>query len=285
MNYRGAGELESGIACSKLDQRVLSGELRYSRGTLLLLTMLIELPQGFTVVSSKAHGVSFWAKTGRIDVQLAHGTPKTFFIKVISGETGKKMMYSQFECTKAVHSLLSDFTTRPLAWGTYETIPDTHFFLCEFREMKAEMPDPHQFAARLTKLHQNSKSPNGKFGFHTNTFMGNLPQLSGWESNWETYFTRLLRLALDLELKAKGPDPEADLLIPILFEKVVPRLLHPLDSEGRSVKPSLVHGDLWFANTGIDVKTGQSLIFDACSFCVHNECRSLEYTSDKYGGC
>jgi len=134
-----------------------------------------------------------------------------------------------------------------------------------------EMPDPHKFTARLAALHQNSKSPNGKFGFHISTYSGNLPQMNEWEESWETYFTKNMRLALKLELEAKGPDPELDVLVPILFDKVIPRLLRPLESEGRSVKPSLVHGDLWYANSGIDVDSGESLIFDACCFYAHNE--------------
>lgn len=63
-----------------------------------------------------------------------------------------------------------------------------------------------------------------------------------------------------------------DILVPVLFDKVIPRLLRPLESEGRSVKPSLVHGDLWYANSGIDMATYESLVFDACSFYAHNEC-------------
>jgi len=64
---------------------------------------------------------------------------------------------------------------------------------------------------------------------------------------------------------------EFDVLIPTLFDKVIPRLLRPFESEGRSVKPSLVYGDLWYANSGIDVATNESLIFDACCFYAHNE--------------
>ena len=88
----------------------------------------------------------------------------------------------------------------------------------------------------LAALHQNSKSPNGN--------SGNLPQMNKWEESWETYFTKSMRWALKLELEAKRHNPEFDVLIPILFDKVIPRLLRPLESEGRSVKPSLVHGDL-----------------------------------------
>ncbi|OGM41991.1 hypothetical protein ABOM_009497 [Aspergillus bombycis] len=137
--------------------------------------------------------------------------------------------------------------------------------------MTHEMPDPHKFAARLAAVHQNSTSPTGKFGFHTTTYSGNLPQINEWEDSWEVFFTKNMKMALDLEIKAKGPDPELDHLIPILFDKVIPRLLRPLESDGRSVKPSLVHGDLWYGNSGIDVPTGESLVFDACSFYAHNE--------------
>jgi protein-ribulosamine 3-kinase len=218
--------------------------------------------------------VSFWANTGRIHVELADGSPKTFFIKVISKEQGKNMMYGEFESMKTIHTLLPDFAPKPIAWGTYESIPDTHFFLCDYREMIDEMPDPPRFASRLAALHQNSISPNGKFGFHVTTYSGNLPQMTEWEDSWETYFAKSLRKALDLELEAKGDDPEFNVLVLIIFNKVIPRLLRPFETEGRSIKPSLVHGDLWYANSGIDVDSHEPLIFDACCFYAHNECKS-----------
>lgn len=232
-----------------------------------------ELLKDCRVISIEGHGVSFWANTGRINVERADGTPQSFFIKVISKELGKNMIHGEYESIKAIYTLLPDFVPKPIAWGTYKTIPNTHFFLCQFREMIDEMPDPDKFAARLAALHQNSKSPNGKFGFHITTYGGNLPQLNGWEESWEIYFTKSMRWALELELEAKGPNSEFDVLVPALFDRVIPRLLGPLESEGRSVKPSLVHGDLWYANSGIDVVTNESLVFDACCFYAHNECK------------
>ena len=183
------------------------------------------------------------------------------------------MVHSEFECTKAIYALLPYFTPEPIAWGSYENVSDTHFYLCDFREMIEDMPDDHKFTASLATLHQNSKSPENKFGFHMTTYNGNLLQLGGWESSWETYFTKSLRLALDLELEAKGADPEFEVLVPVIFKKVIPRLLRPLETEGRSVKPSLVHEDLWYANAGIDLGTNESIVFDACSFYAHNECK------------
>ena len=175
----------------------------------------------------------------------------------------------------AIHQLAPKFVPTPIACGTLTAVPDTHFFLCDFREMKTEMPDPHQFGALLSAMHQKSISPNGKFGFHTTTYAGNLPQYVEWEDSWETFFAKSMRHALDLEIERKGQSQELEDLCHVLFEKVIPRLLRPLESDGRKVKPSLVHGDLWHANSGVDSKTNQPLVFDACCFYAHNECKSL----------
>jgi protein-ribulosamine 3-kinase len=47
-------------------------------------------------------------------------------------------------------------------------------------------------------------------------------------------------------------------------------LLLPLQSDGRSIKPSLVHGDCWDGNTAITVE-GRAVFFDVASFYGHNE--------------
>lgn len=172
----------------------------------------------------------------------------------------------------AIHEVLPEFAPNPIAWGTYETTPDTHFFVCEFREMKEGMPDPDKFASLLSAMHQKSVSPPDKFGFHITTYAGNLPQYVAWEDSWETFFAKSMRRALDLEIEMKGNSDELDVLSEALFKKVIPRLLRPLESDGRTVKPSLVHGDLWHANAGIDAQSNQPLIFDACCFFAHSEC-------------
>jgi fructosamine-3-kinase len=224
------------------------------------------------VVSIKTHGTSFWASTGRIDVSLTDGTRQSFFIKTLSIDHSKDMVVGEYESMNAIHNVLPGFVPKPVAWGTCEAKPNTHFLICEFREMTTDMPEPNKFAALLAGVHQKSQSPTGKFGFHVTTYAGNLPQYVGWEDSWQAFFTKSLRRALSLEMERKGPSEELDILIPVLFDKVIPRLLSPLESEGRKVKPSLVHGDLWYANSGIDVATGQPLVFDACCFFAHNEC-------------
>lgn len=230
------------------------------------------LPVGCTVISTDDHGVSFWANTGRIDVKLSNGESQIFFIKVLSNDIGKNMVRGEFESMSTIYHVVPEFIPRPIAWGSYEMREDTHFFLSEFCDMTDDMPDPTDFTPLLGKLHHQSKSPNNKFGFHLPTYAGNLPQYVEWQDSWETFFSKSMKQALEFEIERKGQSDELDRLAVVLFEKVIPRLLRPLESEGRSVKPALVHGDLWYANSGIDVTNGQALVFDACCFYAHNEC-------------
>ncbi|KAI9170790.1 Protein-ribulosamine 3-kinase, chloroplastic [Paramyrothecium foliicola] len=243
MNYEGANGFDFGEDAAKIDPNVLK----------------------------ENHGISFWASIGRIDVQLLDGEETSFFIKVLSKDRGRYMVQGEFESMAAIQKVIPEFVPKPLAWGTYAAVPDTHFFLSEFREMADDMPEPEKFAALLSTLHQRSVSPTGKFGFHLTTYAGNLPQYTSWEESWQTFFTKSLKQALDLEMERKGPSSELDMLVPVLFGKVIPRLLGPLESHGRTVKPSLVHGDLWYANSGIDMNTGESLVFDSCCFYAYNE--------------
>ena len=76
---------------------------------------------------------------------------------------------------------------------------------------------------------------------------------------------------LDLERDVQGPSEELEQLTSQLYEKVIPRLLRPLTVLD-SIKPVLIHGDLWYGNCCTDNATGKLIVFDACVFWAHNEC-------------
>ncbi|KAM7219576.1 protein-ribulosamine 3-kinase, chloroplastic [Rhypophila decipiens] len=279
MNYSGSPCLEVGGG-SVLDPAVMASMSIAAiacPAPKLTSCRSIDIPAGSKVLSTKDHGDSFWAYTGRIDVQVPQPDrvgefeDKSLFIKVVYGETGHNMVKAEYESMKAIHSVSPNFVPEPIAYGEYQTIHGTFFFLCEFRDLKNEVPEPNKFTERLAALHQKSKSPTGKFGFHTPTYPGNLPQFVEWEDSWEAFFAKSLRQALDFEIKAKGRDDEMEKLLPTIFDRVIPRLLRPLETDGRSVKPSLVHGDLWYGNSAVDLRGGGGLVFDACCFYAHNE--------------
>lgn len=264
----------------ELDPNIVAGIYIKHRIPILQLTLTTGLPHNPRVVSTSRHGSSYWDNTltGRINVIQEDDTPQSYFIKVLTQDRGKSILHGEYESMKKIHAVVPDYVPKPIVWGTYKHDPDTHFFICEYREMnlaRDRMPDPAPFAERLAALHQRSEAPNnGQFGFHVPTYSGYLPQYTGWEESWEVFFAKSLRVALDMEVKAKGHDAEFERLVPAIFEGVIPRLLRPLQSEGRSVKPSLVHGDLWYGNSGVDKETGECLVFDACCFYAHHECMS-----------
>ncbi|KXG50515.1 Fructosamine/Ketosamine-3-kinase [Penicillium griseofulvum] len=230
-----------------------------------------KLPCGAKVVSTENHGFSFRATTGRIDVELVDGSPQRFFMKVLLEERGKAMVQGEYESMTAIYNIIPESVPKPIGWGTYETIPNTHFFLCEFKDIDQELPDVRKFTEDLAVLHKDSRSPTGKFGFHVTTYSGNLSQHTEWSDSWETFFAKSMRHALAHEISTRGPSEDVEILSPTIFDIVIPRLLRPLESEGRSVKPCLMHGDLWYGNTGKNAITKSPIMFDACSFYAHNE--------------
>ncbi|OAL28875.1 hypothetical protein AYO20_09355 [Fonsecaea nubica] len=149
--------------------------------------------------------------------------------------------------------------------------PDTYFFLMEFIDLGTEMVEPEDFCRLIAQLHQISTSPTGKFGFFQTTHHGPNPQNNIWESNWCTYFTRLLTQFHDREIRQNGSQPEYEAAYRTLVSVVIPQLLEPLQSNGQVLKPCLIHGDLWEENTGINLGTGLSVVFDASVMYAHNE--------------
>ena len=73
------------------------------------------------------------------------------------------------------------------------------------------------------------------------------------------------------EEKSQGPDEEMQQLCDKVLTKVVPRLLRPLETGGRSIQPRLVHGDIWDGNVSTSTETDSPVIFDATCIYGHNE--------------
>lgn len=189
------------------------------------------------------------------------------------------MMSGEFKSMTTIHDVMPELVPNPIAWGTYSTLKDVHFFLCAFRNMTDELPDIESFPAQMAELHRLGTSPNGKFGFYIPTYHGNTPIEHGWSDSWEDYFTRTTRVLMQMEQESQGPNQEIlDLFVPF-FEKVIPRLLRPLETGNRSIKPSLIHGDLWHGNASMDGDTDGPVIFDAACFYAHNECESVLSTA------
>jgi protein-ribulosamine 3-kinase len=58
-----------------------------------------------------------------------------------------------------------------------------------------------------------------------------------------------------IEQLSQDPNEKVLAVAEPFFEKVLPRLLRPLENRGRTIKPCLVNGDLWYGNATMDAKT------------------------------
>lgn len=65
-----------------------------------------------------------------------------------------------------------------------------------------------------------------------------------WTDSWEEWFTRNFHAALEYGQQPNGKDEELCELGEELIDKIIPRLLRPLQTGGRNIKPTLCHGDL-----------------------------------------
>jgi len=170
-----------------------------------------------------------------------------------------------------IYKTLPSIAPQPHGYGKCHD-EDAHFFLCDFLDINnTGLPDPVRLGKTLADLHRESQSPTGQFGFHCTTFDGKLPLTTTWNSNWTAFFTRLLQDVYALDIRVNGRWPELDAAMATTVAKVIPRLLNALTAPGRSLKPTLIHGDLWESNIGTDAHTGGIYIYDACAYYAHHE--------------
>lgn len=230
------------------------------------------LPEGARVLSAHRYGSSAWTITARITTELADGSVKKFFLKCATEDAGHAMMEGEYWAMMELYKTIPAGIPKPLARGKFQTeIPATYFFLCEFAEMSNQVPDPDRLCALITELHRKSVSPTGKFGFHVRTCNGRTPQATEWDSSWTSFFSKFMIHVMAEDFKTNGSWPELERTGARIVSHVIPRLVGVLETEGRSVKPCLIHADLWEGNTGTSYETGDIILFDAGSYYAHNE--------------
>lgn len=234
--------------------------------------VIAHFPPGTNVLSADRYGSSAWTETARVSVELSDGTAWRYFVKCATEDAGRMMMEGEFAAMTELYKTMPSFVPRPIAWGKFQIEdPPTFFFLCDFVDMSSQMPDPDRLCARVAQLHRTSVSPTGQFGFHIRTCQGRTPQATEWDSSWTSFFTKFLAHVMVLDFEINGPWEELKRIEDQTLTHVIPRLIGALERDGRSIKPSLIHADLWNGNTGTAYDTGDIYIFDAGSYYAHNE--------------
>ncbi|KAJ4301290.1 hypothetical protein N0V90_003381 [Kalmusia sp. IMI 367209] len=205
-------------------------------------------------------------------------------------ELGRVMLEGEFHSMNELYKVAPDLVPKPHAWGQLKMAsPETYYYLCDFVELVKDVPDPILLCEKLVALHRCSASPSKMFGFHIKPLRGNLPLDTTWNPSWKNFFVQLFRGSLASDQAHNGRWSESEQqLAERAMTHVVPQVLGPLEADGRSVKPSLIHGgkysqrrpietqadfniDLWDGNIGTDSKSGQVYVFDASSYYAHHE--------------
>lgn len=186
------------------------------------------------------------------------------------------MMESAFQSDSVYASYAPDNVPKPIGFGEFKDEPNTWFYISEFHDMIDEPLDVTDVVNIVAKVHKASmgESPTGKFGFAVPTHLANIPNDNTWQDRWEKWFTQAMQAMQAMyayEKQTQGIDKELDGLFEALCDKVIPRLLRPLETGGRSIEPCLVHSDLWPGNCMLDADTRKIIVFDSCAFWGHNE--------------
>ena len=111
---------------------------------------------------------------------------------------GREALRGEDESTLAIHKIFADFTPEPMAYGSFNSVPDLHYSICKFYKLAEGLPEPSQFCTRTAALHNKSISPNGKVGFCVITYFRDLPQKNAYTDTWEECFTNGFRHMLGL---------------------------------------------------------------------------------------
>lgn len=181
------------------------------------------------------------------------------------------MAQAEDEGQRAIASVIPTNSVKPVAWGYFEATTSKSWFMAEYRSLRAGPPPLEQLLPIVRRMHHESQSPTGKFGFHVTPFYGPPPMQVGWLANWEAFWVREFRSGLKYVEAMCGHDAELVDIAEAFIGKVAARLLRPLQTGGRDIKPSLCHGDLWDGNIQTDTDTGEPVIFDPCVFYGHHE--------------
>lgn len=247
--------------------------------------VLGQFPPGTKVLSARRYATSAWTVTARLRLALPDGLEASkqldLFLKSAPLARGAQMMRGEFHAMAAFYEVAPDFVPKPHAWGRYalDGELEAYFLLLEFvdfettttDQQEAAMPDPFRLCSQLARVHRKSQSPTGQFGFPVTTCQNLYPQSVGWDGNWTRFYAVLVKHVMATDFQVNGHWEELDKVEQRVVARVVPRLLDALVQDGRTIKPSLIHADLWEGNTGTSSKNGNVYTYDPAAFYAHNE--------------
>ena len=207
-----------------------------------------------------------------------------YLLKLLSGPTGHDILRGEYNSMKAIHDVAPYLVPKPVAWGTLSQHQNIHFIISDSVEVDAQIVNMSRLATAVADLHKTSAARCVKFGFHVTTFIGHLAQNNRATNTWEECFSNNFRHFSDLVRDIEGFDNAAfATLSEAMLSKVIPRLLRPMETGGRTITPVLLHGNLLLENTSTSLKTHGPIILNPSTFYGHNEYEIRELVLGRFG--
>ena len=116
------------------------------------------------------------------------------------------------------------------------------------------------FGRDLAHLHRQSQTT---FGWHTDNYIGSLPQVNTQYNSWHEFYSSCRILPMTKRLFQLKRFNSNDV-------KAAESLCNKLENLFPNEQPSLLHGDLWNGNFMFS-SIGKAAIFDPAVYCGHRE--------------
>lgn len=197
---------------------------------------------------------------------------KLIFVKICSKSNADEIISGEFNSLQTIKA--TNQINVPDALGIIRD-PDKVALLMSYADMKSLNQLQGQLGEHLAKLHLHnqqsneqriynasyvSSSKNAKdfepvteFGFHCVTNCGAIAQNNEWQQDWISFFARN-RLEHQIQLIQKNYN---DRQISELWSELqlkIPKFFKPFTDSSIEIKPSLLHGDLWFVHVHNSLK-------------------------------
>lgn len=190
---------------------------------------------------------------------------KLIFVKVCKKSNAEEIISGEFNSLQAIKA--TNQICVPDALGIVRE-PDQVALLMSYIDMKSLNKLQGQLGEHLAKLHLHNRQldeqqtynasyvsssknsedvtkPVTQFGFHCVTNCGAIAQNNEWHEDWISFFTRN-RLAHQIRLIEESYN---DRQINELWSELqlkIPKFFQSFTDQAIDIKPSLLHGDLWF---------------------------------------
>ncbi|MDX8391228.1 MAG: fructosamine kinase family protein [Mariprofundaceae bacterium] len=192
-----------------------------------------------------------------------NGGGRSFFVKTNATEHGD-MFATEYAGLQALAATNAVRVPRPVCYGE---AGNTAYLVCEWLNLSSTSSCCGESLGRqLAALHKQSIGFDAinQYGWHHNNSIGSTPQVNTPDDDWSVFWQRR-RLGFQLELAANnGFGGNLQLKGERLIEKVNVLLA------GHQPQASLLHGDLWAGNWGVD-EEGAPVLFDPAVYCGDRE--------------